>query len=118
MPFDCGSVTPRTAFAALAASTALPPRSRICTPAPAARGASGWVAATIPYVVATRDRPAITGIPSSYTVLKFRCDRVGERRDRKERRDRRGPQRRARVARFAGRRALRALCRPIVGPLR
>jgi hypothetical protein len=33
-----------TAFAAMAASTALPPRSRICTPA---RAASGWLAATL-----------------------------------------------------------------------
>jgi hypothetical protein len=49
-----GSINPIVAFAAMAASTALPPRSRICTPA---RAASGWLAATIPNVVATMERP-------------------------------------------------------------
>src|SRR5581483_3526622 len=57
MPFMCGSTTPRTALAAMAASTACPPRTSICTPACAA---SGWLAATTPSVVATFDRPAIT----------------------------------------------------------
>ena len=41
----------------MAASMALPPRSRICTPA---RAASGWLAATMPYLVATFDRPTMT----------------------------------------------------------
>jgi hypothetical protein len=54
MPFISGSTTPITALAAIAASTAVPPRSRICTPA---RAASGWLAATMPYGVAIRDRP-------------------------------------------------------------
>src|SRR5678815_3502971 len=36
---------------------AFPPRSRTCTPA---RAASGWLAATMPNLVATFDRPAIT----------------------------------------------------------
>src|SRR5262245_20815389 len=38
----------------MAASTALPPRSRICTPAAAARG---WLEATTPYFEATTERP-------------------------------------------------------------
>src|SRR5438876_9896826 len=75
MPFDCGSTTPSTALAAMTASTALPPRSSICTPA---RAASGWLAATMPYVVATRDRPTVTLMPSSYPFLLSRCDRVHE----------------------------------------
>jgi len=54
MPLPVGSINPIVAFAAMAASTALPPRSRICTPA---RAASGWLAATIPNVVATMERP-------------------------------------------------------------
>src|SRR5437762_1930819 len=73
MPFDCGSTTPSTALAAITASTALPPRSSICTPACAA---SGWLAATMPYFVATRDRPTVTLIPSSYSFLLSRCDRA------------------------------------------
>ena len=55
MPLLCGSTSPITALAAIAASIALPPRSRIWTPACAA---SGWLAATMPYFVATFDRPA------------------------------------------------------------
>ena len=42
------------ALGAIAASIALPPRSRISAPALAA---SGWLAATIPSVVVTIDRP-------------------------------------------------------------
>src|SRR4249919_1012986 len=57
IPFDCGSTRPITALVAIAASTALPPRSRICTPA---RAANGWLAATMPYFVAIRDRPTTT----------------------------------------------------------
>ena len=45
MPLPVGSMSPMTALAAMAASTALPPRSRISTPA---RAASGWLAATMP----------------------------------------------------------------------
>ena len=57
MPLLCGSTRPITALVAMAASTALPPRSRICTPA---RAASGWLAATMPYFVATFERPVTT----------------------------------------------------------
>jgi hypothetical protein len=57
IPFMCGSTSPITALAAIAASIALPPRSRICAPALAA---SGWLAATIPYFVATFERPGTT----------------------------------------------------------
>src|SRR5689334_16595670 len=46
-----------TALAAIAASTALPPRWRICVPA---CDASGWLVATMPSVVATFERPATT----------------------------------------------------------
>src|SRR5262249_52797217 len=56
-PLLLGSTTPITAFVAIAASIALPPRSRICTPA---RTASGWLVATRPYRVATFDRPTRT----------------------------------------------------------
>src|SRR5579871_6604695 len=45
IPVDIGSVTPSTAAAAIAASTALPPRSSIRTPA---RVALTWLVATIP----------------------------------------------------------------------
>src|SRR4051794_22789224 len=57
IPLDCGSTSPMTALVAIAASMALPPRSSTCTPA---RAASGWLAATIPYFVAMRDRPTMT----------------------------------------------------------
>src|SRR3954452_3043801 len=57
IPLDCGSTSPMTAWVAIAASIALPPRSSTCTPACAA---SGWLAATIPYFVAMRDRPTMT----------------------------------------------------------
>ena len=57
MPFISGSTRPITAFAAIAASMALPPRSRTWTPA---RAASGWLAATIPYLVAIFERPGTT----------------------------------------------------------
>ena len=54
MPLDIGATTPITAFAATAASTALPPCSRIWTPACAARGDS---AATTPFREITIERP-------------------------------------------------------------
>src|SRR5438552_980251 len=57
MPQLCGSTSEITAFAAIAASIALPPRSSTCAPALAA---SGWLAATTPYFVATFERPGIT----------------------------------------------------------
>src|SRR6185503_1899147 len=94
MPFDCGSTSPMTALAAIAASTALPPRSSTWTPA---RAASGWLAATIPYFVATRDRPAITlmrlilavrgvRLQTDPRAVTLRPIHEGERRDRKARR--------------------------------
>ena len=46
MPFIMGSVTPRTALAAMAASTAEPPLARICAPA---TEACTWLVATMPY---------------------------------------------------------------------
>src|SRR5215468_2737674 len=54
MPFIIGSVTPVTALAAIAASTALPPRARIWT---AACEASGWLVAATPSFEATAERP-------------------------------------------------------------
>ena len=54
MPSKYGSTSAMTALVAMAASTALPPRSSTCTPA---RAASGWLAATMPYFVAIFDRP-------------------------------------------------------------
>ena len=45
IPFIIGSTSPSVAFAAIAASTADPPRSSICTPA---IDASGWLDVTIP----------------------------------------------------------------------
>ena len=58
MPLPVGSISPMAALAAMAASTALPPRSRSSTPARAARG---WLAATIPHWVVTTERPALGG---------------------------------------------------------
>ena len=57
MPSKYGSTRAMTALVAMAASTALPPRSSTCTPA---RAASGWLAATMPYWVAIFDRPTVT----------------------------------------------------------
>ena len=54
MPVDIGSVTHSTAAAASAASAALPPRSRIRSPA---RVASGWLVATIPAAATAGGRP-------------------------------------------------------------
>src|SRR5215472_17166609 len=47
MPRELGSTTPSTAAVATAASMALPPASRILTPASVA---SGWLEATIPFL--------------------------------------------------------------------
>jgi hypothetical protein len=47
MPIELGSTTPSTAAVAIAASMALPPLIRICTPA---RVASGWLDATMPFL--------------------------------------------------------------------
>src|SRR5712691_3540295 len=54
MPLPVGSIRPMVALAEIAASTTFPPRSSCKV---AARAASGWLAATIPYFVATTDRP-------------------------------------------------------------
>jgi hypothetical protein len=56
---DAGSTSPITALAAMVASIALPPFSRICTPA---RAASGLLDATMPSFVITMDRPVTTGL--------------------------------------------------------
>ncbi len=53
MPLFMGSTTPMAASAAIAASTAEPPRARICAPACAA---SVWLVATMPSRVITIDR--------------------------------------------------------------
>src|ERR1700704_527958 len=76
MPLKYGSTSASTAFAAIAASTALPPCSSTCTPA---RAASGWLAATMPYFVATFDRPTTTkGAEDRAGGEVFRCPmRVG-----------------------------------------
>ena len=49
-----GSTKPRTALAAMAASTADPPRARICA---AAWDASGWLVAAMPCCEITMERP-------------------------------------------------------------
>ena len=46
MPQLVGSVSPSAAFAAIAASTALPPRRSVATPISVA---SGWLVATMPW---------------------------------------------------------------------
>src|SRR5262252_7763577 len=66
MPFISGSTTPMTALAAMAASTAWPPRSSIWAPAWAA---SGWLAATMPSRVAILERPARIFILRKYYTL-------------------------------------------------
>src|SRR5258707_2498280 len=57
MPFGCGSTRPSTGLVGIAAPRALRPGLGIRTPACAA---SGWLAATMPYFVAIRDRPTMT----------------------------------------------------------
>src|SRR3989344_3871175 len=54
MPVACGSVTHSTALAAMAASMALPPA---CNPARPACVAIGWLAAIMPRVLMTTERP-------------------------------------------------------------
>src|SRR5216684_1455804 len=58
IPLLTGSMRPSTAFVAMAASIAFPPRSRICMPDIAAMGC---VAATIPYFVVITERPETRG---------------------------------------------------------
>ena len=50
MPVEVGSTTLSMAAVAIAASAALPPSRRICSPASAA---SGWLVATMPRVAST-----------------------------------------------------------------
>src|SRR3990167_5406414 len=54
MPVACGSVTQSTALAAMAASMALPPA---CNTARPACVAIGWLAAIMPCVLMTTERP-------------------------------------------------------------
>ena len=54
MPVACGSVTQSTALAAMAASMALPPA---CSTAKPAWVAIGWLAAIMPRVLITTERP-------------------------------------------------------------
>src|SRR6267143_2449483 len=54
MPFEVGSISPWAALAAIAASTALPPRWRICAATCAARG---WLTAATPCCDAATERP-------------------------------------------------------------
>src|ERR1700730_7407569 len=58
IPLLAGSMRPSTAFVAMAASIAFPPRSRICMPDIAA---IGCVAATMPYFVVITERPETRG---------------------------------------------------------
>src|SRR5258708_7327628 len=53
-PQDIGSIRPRAALAAMAASTALPPCFRTSRPTSAA---SGWLVATMPCVASVSERP-------------------------------------------------------------
>ncbi len=64
MPIELGSTTPSTAAVAIAASTALPPFMRTCTPA---NVASGWLDATIPFLANVENSLPIdfTGIAAS-----------------------------------------------------
>jgi hypothetical protein len=53
MPEPVGSLTPSTAFAAIAASTALPPARSVSS---AAKVASGWLVAAMPLLPTAGDR--------------------------------------------------------------
>ena len=53
IPQPVGSTTPSTAFAAMAASTALPPARSTSSPACVA---SGWLVATMPFFASTSER--------------------------------------------------------------
>ena len=55
MPQPVGSMRPSAAFAAIAASTALPPRRNVATPISVA---SGWLVATMPCRAMTTERVA------------------------------------------------------------
>ena len=55
MPQPVGSMSPSAAFAASAASTALPPRFSTSSPMPVA---SGWLVATMPRFAMTTERVA------------------------------------------------------------
>ena len=55
IPHEVGSISPRAALVAMAASTAFPPFFSTSSPIWAARG---WLAATIPCGAIVTDRPA------------------------------------------------------------
>src|SRR5262249_23872794 len=71
MPSIIGATRPIAAFAATAASMALPPRSRIAVPA---RAASGCSAATIPYCEITMDRACVRSSAASGAVARSDAD--------------------------------------------
>src|SRR5947207_14693194 len=71
-PFEVGSINPWAALAAIAASTALPPRWRICAAACAARG---WLAAATPCCEAATERPG-TGRAATRLTVKAIMARV------------------------------------------
>ena len=66
MPHRCGVVTARTALVAMAASTALPPRPIVASPAWAARWSAAATMAVGAYTVAKGTRGAGTGAEPSY----------------------------------------------------
>src|ERR1700694_5466363 len=68
IPQLCGSTTPNTASAAMAASMAYPPRARTCAPA---CDASVWLVATIPRSEITIDRAWLRSCDSAgITIIK------------------------------------------------
>src|SRR5690606_6707571 len=60
-----GSISPSAAFAAIAASTALPPRFSISRPISVA---SGWLVATMPRFAITTDRVANRTRPITFVI--------------------------------------------------
>src|SRR5678810_957126 len=77
IPFEVGSIRPCVELAAIAASTAFPPLSRICT---AAWAASGWLDAATPCGEAATDRPG-TGKAAARVIacLLYTSDAADER---------------------------------------
>ncbi len=69
IPHDIGSTTPRTALAAIAASTALPP---CCKMSIAVMVASGWLVAAIPCRAITVERVLCNG-PAGRSCPQARC---------------------------------------------
>ena len=66
MPQLVGSVSPSAAFAAIAASTALPPRRSVATPISVA---SGWLVATMPWRAMTTERVAKRSVVGPHGIL-------------------------------------------------